>query len=305
MRKGFPSLTDRKWRWSALAFACVALAGCVGPVRRTTRIDPSDMPAPALEATLPDLLERLDSQSEKIQTLTATVDLQPTAGSVYSGVIREYHDVRGFILIKKPDLIRILGQAPVVRTDIFDMVSDGQEFRLSIPIKQKFIVGKTALKRTSQNALENLRPQHIFEALVIPPIDHSTSKFVFEQANENGHRFYIVTVLKAAGENEFVPIRKIWFDRSDLNVSRMQIYGDEGSYTEDVHYSYYRDFDGITFPGQIDLQRPIEDYRLAITIEKGVFNEDLPAEKFELAKPAGAQLVDLSKESGSEASHGK
>ncbi len=106
--------------------------------------------------------------------MTATVDLEPTTGSIYSGVIKEYHDVRGFILIQSPAMIRMQGQAPVVRTDIFDMVSNGEEFRLYIPPLQKFVVGKTAFRRPSKNSLENLRPQHILEALLIPPVDPST-----------------------------------------------------------------------------------------------------------------------------------
>src|SRR5208283_1894218 len=127
--------------------------------------------------SLAELVAKIDASSEAVHTLTATVDLAPTAGSVYSGVIKEYHDVKGFALVQKPSTIRLLGQAPVVRTNIFDMVSNGEEFRLYIPTKQKFIVGKTSLRRPAKNALENLRPQHILQALIVPPIDaeHETT----------------------------------------------------------------------------------------------------------------------------------
>lgn len=233
------------------------------------------------------------------------MDLQPTAGSVYSGVIKEYHDVKGFVLLKKPGMIRILGQAPVVRTDIFDMVSDGREFRLSIPPKQKFIVGKTDFNRASKNTLENLRPQHIFDALVIPPIDRASGRISFEEDEADGRRYYVVTLLKAAGENEFSPVRKIWFDRSDLNVARLQIYAAAGTYIEDVRYSGYQDFEGVSYPTDIRLQRPIEDYALEIKVEKAVFNRPIPAEKFELKKPANSQLVELSGKAGQEGADGK
>jgi outer membrane lipoprotein-sorting protein len=277
----------------------------MSPVRQTTVVAPSQAPAPALEATLSGLLARLNNQSEKIQTLTATVDLQPTAGSVYSGVINEYHDVKGFVLIKRPAMIRILGQAPVVRTDIFDMVSDGREFRVSIPPKQKFIVGKTEFKRASKNALENLRPQHIFDALVIPPLDRAADDVSFEEDESDGHRYYVLTELKAAGTGEFSPVRKLWFDRSDLNVARLRIYASGGTLVEDVRYSAYRDFDGISYPTDIQFHRPIEDYALGITVEKAVFNRPIPAEKFELKKPANAQLVELSDVAEPEGPHGK
>ena len=293
MRKRVVSLTGRNWGWTALGVAVLALTGCLSPVRRTTRVAASEVPAPALEATLPDLLARLDNQGEKIQTLTATVDLQPTAGSIYSGVIKEYHDVKGFILLKKPALIRILGQAPVVRTNIFDMVSDGREFRLSIPPKQKFIVGQTALSRPAKNALENLRPQHILDALVLPPLDRTNQKIAFEADEADGRQYYVITVLKASNPEDFLPVRKIWFSRSDLNAARLQLYGDGGTLVEDVRYSDYKDFGGVSYPSDIRLRRPAEDYELAITIEKAVFNQDIPPEKFELKKPANAQLVEL------------
>ena len=140
-------------------------------VRRTTRTHPSQLPSPALDASVTELVEKVQTLSASVQTLNLTVDLEPTAGSIYSGVIKEYHDVKGFVLVQRPTLIRLVGQAPVVRTTIFDMASNGEEFRVYIPSKQKFIVGKTTLRRPAKNALENLRPQHILDALLVPPID--------------------------------------------------------------------------------------------------------------------------------------
>ena len=303
---GFLERSCRFGGYAGLALAILTLTGCLSPVKHTRKVTlPSGTPAVALHATLPELVARLDSQSEKIQTLTATVDLQPTAGSVYSGVIKEYHDVRGFILIKKPSMIRILGQAPIVHTSIFDMVSDGQEFRLSIPPKQKFIVGKNNLRRVSSNELENIRPQHIFDALIIPPFQEQGHKLEFEEYEENGHRYYVVTVLTETESNELVPVRKIWFDRADLNVARLQIYGPGGIYLEDVKYSAYRDFAGVTYPTDIRLTRLAEDYAFGIVVEKAVFNQPIGPEKFELKQPAGAQLVELSDAAPPEGTHGK
>jgi hypothetical protein len=306
LHEGFLRRPSRFLGHSALVLAILTLTSCLSPVKKTTRVTlPSGAPASALEATLPELVARLDSQSEKIQTLTATVDLQPTAGSVYSGVIKEYHDVRGFILIKKPAMIRILGQAPVVRTNIFDMVSDGREFWLSIPPKQKFIVGKNNFKRVSANELENIRPQHIFDALVIPPVHEPGEKLAFEEYESDAHRYYVISVLKEAVSGELLPVRKIWFDRADLNVARLQIYGPGGVYLEDVAYSGYRDFAGVSYPTDIRLHRPAEDYQFEITVEKAVFNQPIGPERFELKKPAGAQLVELSDAARPEGAHGK
>jgi len=287
----------------ALAAMLLMVCGCV--VRRETRIHPSQIPPPTREATLAQLVAQLNSQIEGVQTLTATVDLEPTAGSVYSGVIKEYHDVKGFILVKRPATIRMVGQAPVVRTTIFDMVSNGEEFRLYIPPKQKFIVGKTTFRRPAKNALENLRPQHILEALLIPPIDASREKCFQEEAEEGGRRYYVMTILELQGDGELVLKRKVWFDRSNLELVRAQFYLPQGSYIEDVRYADYQDFQGVRYPTRIEVSRPIEDYRLTITILKATFNQPIAPEKFELKKPEDAQLVDLSAASQQENPRGQ
>ena len=157
--------------FSGLVLAALLLAtpGCL--VRKVTHVHAPGQTVPARDASLAELVAKINAWSDAIHTMTATVDLEPTAGSVYSGVIKEYHDVKGFILLQRPSTIRLLGQAPVVRTNIFDMVSNGEEFRLYIPTKQKFIIGKTTFHHPAKNALENLRPQHILQALIVPPID--------------------------------------------------------------------------------------------------------------------------------------
>jgi hypothetical protein len=262
-------------------------------LRRETRLQPSELPLPAREASLDELLAGLNARSQSIRTLTATVDLEPTAGSIYSGVIREYHDVKGFILAERPAMIRVLGQAPVLRTDIFDMVSNGEEFRLSIPPKQKFIVGKTTFRRPAKNSLENLRPQHILEALLVPGLDAAHEKCLLEEAEGGGRRYYVVTIVEPAEGGQLRLERKAWFDRANLELARLQFYEGDGLYVEDVHYSDYHDFQGITYPSHIRVVRPIEDYRLTITILKATFNQPIEPEKFVLNKPEGAQLVDL------------
>jgi hypothetical protein len=287
----------------ATATALLLTPGCL--LRRETRIQPSQLPPPAREASLAELVAKLNARSQSIRTLTATVDLEPTAGSIYSGVIKEYHDIRGFILIEEPAMIRILGQAPVVRTNIFDMVSNGEEFRLSIPPKQKFIVGKTAFRRPAKNSLENLRPQHILEALVVPAFDPSHEKYFLEEAEEGGRRFYVIGIVESAEGGELRLKRKAWFERANLELVRMQFYEADGLYVEDIHYSAYQDFQGITYPSHIEVARPIEDYRLAITILKAIFNQPIDADKFVLTQPPGTQLVDLNAQNRQEKPSGQ
>src|SRR5207302_8234319 len=103
----------------------------------------------AKEATREELLEAYNLIARDTKTLNATVEMKPTAGSKYSGVIDEYHEVKAFILAVRPAEIRVIGQAPVIGTTVFDMASDGETFRVSIPPKKEFLVGRVAVEFSS------------------------------------------------------------------------------------------------------------------------------------------------------------
>src|SRR5580700_10368078 len=144
------------------------VCGC--SVSQKTVVKPGNAPAPLLTASKADLIGRYNQQAESVTSLNAGVSMKLTAGSSYSGVIEQYHEVNGFILAAKPANIRVIGQAPVVGKNIFDMVSDGEEFRVFIPSKNDFIVGPANPQRPSKKPIENLRPHHLVDAFLWAPI---------------------------------------------------------------------------------------------------------------------------------------
>jgi outer membrane lipoprotein-sorting protein len=276
-------------------FAILLLAagafGC--RVSRTTHIAKTAVPPPPRVASVNDLIARINRQSAAVHTLSATVNLEPTTGSIYSGVIKQYHDVRGYILFRKPDSIRVIGQAPVVRTDIFDMASTGPQFRLYVPSQNKFYVGSSSVTPNAKNSLEKLRPEHIEDALFLQPVNPLKETYFREDVDGDAHRDYVIGVLASSKPGQVNLQRKIWFDRSDLQIFRVQFYGPGGAYLEEVRYSNYEDFGGVRYPGRITVSRPEEGYSLAIAILKAVFNQPIPSSKFSLHKPQNAQLVKL------------
>jgi outer membrane lipoprotein-sorting protein len=295
-------ITAKTFSGLACGLAILTLAGCA--VNRTTRISKVAIPPPPRDASAQELIANIDTQAAAVNTMTATVDMEPEAGSLYSGVIKQYHDVKGFVLAQRPSLIRIVGQAPVVRTDIFDMTSDGQQFRLYVPSKGKFFVGRTDMVTNGRNSLENLRPQHIMEALMLPPVDPQTEEPVLEEGtDQTGKKVYVINIVSAGRSPQLK--RKIWFDRSDLSIVRVQFYAEKGRYLEDVRYLFYQNFQGVRYPSRIVINRPGEDYTLSLTIEKATFNQPIGASKFVLKKPAGAELVDLGAEKKPGAPHGQ
>jgi outer membrane lipoprotein-sorting protein len=280
-----------------LAFIAMQAVGCI-TIKRRTEIKKEEI-RPQLESSEESLLNAYNSQVRAVKSLQATVDLIPSTGTTYSGVIEEYHDVPGFILAQRPATVRVIGQAPVVAKDIFDMVSNGKEFRIYIPSKNSFLVGPTALVRPSKKPLENLRPQHIVEALFWPEFS-STSNVLFEQFDFSVSRYYILTLLRQAEGGKLEIARKVWYSRTDLLVFRVQLFGAGGKLDSDIQYSDWQPVpaaegapatDKASFARDIHIWRPQDDYKLEIKILKLALNETISPDRFELAQPAGTDLV--------------
>ena|SRR5215469_4314651 len=287
-----------------LAMAAAFAAGCATSLKTAER--PAGPPAQLQAATKEQLITSYNEQASAIRSISATISIKLTAGTAYSGVIKQYHEVKGFILAQKPASIRLIGQAPIVGTNIFDMASDGETFRVYIPSKNKFLEGPANLQRESAQPIENLRPQHVAEALfwAAVPVD---SPVLLEAGDESEARYYILTVLRNARGNDSAGQldngkvaweidRKVWFDRADLSVARLQVYDSGGNVTSDVRYGQWKSFGSVRFAGQIELTRPAEDYALQIGITKLSANEPLSADKFELKQPEGVELVRVGEE---------
>ena len=286
--------------WMVWATLASLSCGCGGHIKTITRLPPQAKPV-VRDATREELLDRYNEIARAVRSINATVELKPTAGSKYSGVIEEYHEVKAFLLAQRPAEIRMIGQAPVIGKTVFDMSSDAETFRVWIPSKNKFLVGSVVAERVSEKPIENLRPQHLLDALLWPEVRKEES-VLFEEFNDEIARYYVLTVLRGGYRTEI--LRKIWFDRSDLQVSRLQTFGPRGVLLSDVHVSDWQpvvsDQEGpasatpsavSAFPRQIRIERPHDDYRLDLQIIKLTLNEDLPLDRFKLEQPAGSELV--------------
>jgi len=276
---------------AAISSGCVARNG----VTTHTEVRPA-LRAVAQDATREELLEKYNALAAGMKTINATVELKPTAGSKYSGVIDEYHEVKAFLLAVRPAEIRMIGQAPVIGTTVFDMTSDGKTFRVSIPSRHKFLVGAVAGERPSSKPIENLRPQHLLDALLWPEISREEPVLV-EEFNDETARYYVLTVLRGGYQTEV--FRKIWFDRADLQVARLQSFGPRGLLLSDVKVADWQPVDagsnpaGSVFPRAIQIDRPHDDYRLSLQVTKITLNSEIPAERFQLEQPAGSELVQV------------
>jgi outer membrane lipoprotein-sorting protein len=283
-----------------LLLAVLPTAGCLF---RTRPVEETYSKAPLQEASQSALINTLNQQAEKIQSLKATVDIDTSAGGAKKGHVTDYKEIRGYVLTRKPAMLHMIGLLPIVRTTAFDMVSNGQEFKLWIPPKNRFVMGRNDVEtHNPDQPMESIRPQDIYDALLIRPIDPEHEIAVLENSEEilhdsKGHRVlqedYELIVIRKKDGNEGVLSRKIVFSRTDLQPHRQYIYDEQAKLVTDARYANYKDYDGVSFPSRIEIFRPQEEYDITLNVLKLEMNKPLRDDQFALEQPPGAEVVHL------------
>jgi outer membrane lipoprotein-sorting protein len=281
-----------------LAAATFPTSGCLF---RTRQLDRQLSNAPLKSATQEQLIDYINSGAARTQSLQATVDIDASSSDPKVGRVTDYKEIRGYVLARKPAMLRMKGLLPVVRNTAFDMVSDGHDFKLWIPPKNKFVVGTDSDNNYQPDKrLENLRPQHIYDALLlheIGPDEIAVLENGYETVlDEKRHRVdqpdYQMAVIRR-GSNGWFLSRKIEFSRSDLLPHRQEIYDQQGNVVTDARYQNYKDYSGIEFPSTIEIERPREGYDITLSILKLEMNRTLTDDQFALEQPPGAEVVHL------------
>jgi outer membrane lipoprotein-sorting protein len=285
------------------------IAGCgfrsSHPVRMRTST------ATLKNATLEQLVESINTNAEKLKTMKATVDIDSSILEEKKNRVKDNPQVAGLILVRKPEMLRMRIYVPVLHNVMADMVSNGQKFELASPIKSKFYVGSNQQPvKPSPNPLENLRPQHISDALLLKPIEEGKEIAVLENTTEivkdpKTHKdveqlAYTVLVIDKDSVGYYLS-RKIVFSRTDLLPHEQSIYDRQGRLVTFVRYENFTDYSGISLPAIVSIQRPIEGYGITISMVKLEVNVPLTDEQFVLTQPPGSQLVDLDTKSSASA----
>jgi outer membrane lipoprotein-sorting protein len=280
-----------------LSLAIFPLGGCLF---RTRPLDRQFSNQPLKSATQQDLIDYVNSQASKIQSLQATVDIDASAGDAKNGRITDYKEIRGYVLVRKPSMLRMKGLLPLVRNTAFDMVSDGRQFKLWIPPRNKFVIGSNnSSNYQPDKRLENMRPQYIYDALLIPEIgdDDAVMENGYETVlDSRKHQVeqpnYSLLVIRKGPQGAYLA-RKIDFSRIDLLPYRQRIYDQQGNVATDAHYQDYKQYSGVTFPNTIKIERPREDYDITLNMVKLEINPQLTDDQFSLDQPPGADVVRL------------
>jgi hypothetical protein len=267
-----------------------ALTGCLV---HTHSVLKTRLPDLVYNSTLDQLLKQADERNSAIQSMTGFVQVVACEGGASKGEVSCYPPFSGNIVIGKPEAIEVILKYPIVSGRAIDMVSDGKTFKMLISINKCAVEGSDVVTNTSQKGLYSLRPAVILDSLMIPglqtgqvvsmtqdswtPPQAKSRKGIVEDPD------YDIEFLSQPQGQSANTLRVVHIDRVNLLPWRQDIYNDEGKVATQAIYSNYQKFGEINFPTKIEIQRPLDELSLTITIQKKTtFNQPLSEDQFDL-----------------------
>ncbi len=286
-----------------MLLASALVLASTGCLKHTHLLERPQQPSVVLSSSAQQLIQSVDERYDAIHSMNATVLIRASVGGASKGKVTDYTSLRGYILLRQPDMLRVLGLLPVVETRAFDMVSDDKTFTLLIPPKSEAITGSGVVTAPSSNPLMNLRPAVFYDSLLVGKIGpgdliYVTNNSRIERDPRSKHLIqepdYDLGVLRRQGNSQqLVPVRLIHISRTDLMPYQQDEYDAQGTLVTRTLYSNYQTFDQIPYPTRIAIDRPIDGYQIELTIQKLTFNRPLADDQFALKIPAGTKIKRL------------
>ena len=229
-----------------------------------------------------------------IKTIRGKVDVKFVDNSfAESGISEKYRSANGQVIVESPAKVNLKIQIPVVGSDLVQMTSDGERFRVAIICcvdekYKKFVYGTndkdyTKLREKARKAMgggdqtraisvfASLRPQHFTDALLMRPVQDGAD-YLYTQseiyADEPGttqkkspiarviRGYYLLDELKKHGEGDYQITRRFWFDRiGGIQLAKQQVFDDKGVLETDIAYGVEQKF---TDTGQFSLPAQVQ-----------------------------------------------
>ncbi len=288
---------SRRAAIAGLTFPLLMLSGCLFTTRK---LPVPRGPGITQSATGEQLVERLNQRWNALQSLNATVEIQASVMKSEQGVARDYTSIRGHILMRKPEMMRVLGQVPVLGTRAFDMASDGNTFTLLIPAKSLAYKGSNSSTSTTSHGLESMRPALFFDAMVVrgmSPDDEYTVTADSDTVEDVTKKHlliipeYILSVMqRKPGSHELRPLRVIHFHREDLLPYQQDLYDKDGNLETQVIYGRYADYGDHKYPSTVTIKRPLDQYQVVLAVDKVTENMPLTDDQFQIKLPEDTRI---------------
>lgn len=190
-------LPPRLWIILSLILGSLVMSGC-GLFGTRKRVQVSPLLTPLASATQSQLIDEVNRLAS-VKSIHGKVDIQFEDTSFAEiGIAEKYRQADGTVTFQRPGKVYLIIQVPFIATDIAQMTSDGERFRVAVlqgdEKYRRFVKGtnnavyeklelndngpdserddkrKMSGKETV-SALSNLRPQHLTDAFMIRAID--------------------------------------------------------------------------------------------------------------------------------------
>lgn len=270
----FTGVTDNIRQVSIAAFLLVAAfaSGC--------NIVKKESKTPTLLKTENASLDQLLSEVNRfarVNSMRAKMDLKFEDDSFAQFGSKEvYRSADGEVVVQRPGKILLKVQVPIIKTDVAQMTSDGQMFRVAILNDggsgnyKAFVKGTNAadyaqlqknlnvtdlpaekITKASVNSFANLRPQHFTDAMLVQPIDPSRSYLqstIFQIEEDETQKsksplrkvmrgYYLLDEIERQAEGGLRVLRRFWFDRvGGIRLARQQLFDGKGEIESDIIY---------------------------------------------------------------------
>ncbi|MDR1728904.1 MAG: hypothetical protein LBT74_13445 [Acidobacteriota bacterium] len=289
---------NRILRCALLALA-LGVAGC--GVKREVKVDVPSRVLDARDATLDELVAIVNRYGEVADLKSSGMKATLTSGKWESGRQEEYRSAPGYILLKRPAALHVVMQSPVIyKTAIFEAVSSGDGFSAWLRSNNKVYTGRNSARELYADDLPNgipLRPAHLYEAILPAGIDLGDPELRVscEESADKTAKYYILSVYKTDAPPVIRTSRRIWIERSQLVIDRIQSFDGRGRLVGEAAYSGMAPVAGVALPAKIALARPEDGYALELDFTPGGWTVDsgLGEDSFALPPREGAETVEL------------
>lgn len=271
------SRSDRRTAilWTLYVLGSLLFAVIVGCSPRTSTVQLS----PATRAEVEGILNTLQAR----YALTGSLKIIQMAVTIEEGEQRE--EIRESLWYKKSDnggellLIQALGPINEPRA-VAIANQDKNQFVLCLLNEERTYHGPLSDGALREIFGVDLRVSDVLSAIFANPfLDGRTGNFT--SVESSGAKFTITRPGIKAGHVETVTL---FVREGEPRVTEWHIYDENRVLQQRATFSDYRNVGGILRPHKVDIQRPLEQTRVAVKIDKVELNVELKDSRFDAAR---------------------
>lgn len=280
-----------------LFMAALLLAGC-GAVRERQQVETPSAYEEAQSASLNELIQLINSRYASFDNvIVSSFEVELTGGSVDDGYLERYRKANGYLVAERPEGIFVNILNPLTNSSVLTMASEARRFQVWIPSRNQYVTGDTDVASDEENPIYNVRPSHILEGIMVEPVPTASEnvKYYLEEDQDTRFKYYVISIVREEPNSPVLNlVRRLWIERSQLNLVRQQYYRD-GSTISVVRYGEPMEVEGARVSSMVAIERPQDRYQIRFQFdpEKIRIDQAIKDGAFSIPQPPGAERIEV------------